>query len=557
MQAQSTKRLADCVRYLSLLSESLFRRRGLKIDSDSDSECTIMASTDDDDNSSSSDVEEIASHDNNDQGDKPKKKKRKNYYLKRSGRFDDDGTLVPKNSPYQDPNGTFKRPRGRQPYAMDWDDIRGVWIPMPAGKDPEPALVAPAAKVYQSNKPRLLQDGSFNRPPGRQPVGMDWNEKRGIWTLADTNKNPSIIIPEKRPRRGIDGTFLQPIEKYQRGMNWDAVRGIWVVVRAAHTEKAEPTTHETTTAAAANLATTPPQVNGHRRESTPTARSRSNPPGVKRQKLDEDGFSANSKWQEFARESDELTMYEVHRKPRRVISGRIHRPVKTFSNLQCVICLGFINNARIVMECLHRFCEDCIEKSLRMGRNECPICRTFVPSRRSLRPDPNFDQLIRSILGDAIVEQETPEAEEDTPARSLQKAIFQKKKALTSGRNKKHGGDETSPETTRLATATMSTEISVIELMLKKHSHEKQAGKLELPFLRLQGNATIGTLKTFLCRKLDRPNWVFQIYTTLGAKESALNDWTTLEAAASEQLKHTPTEVYRDYPTFLYKIKKL
>jgi hypothetical protein len=81
-----------------------------------------------------------------------------------------------------------------------------------------------------------------------------------------------------------------------------------------------------------------------------------------------------------------------------------------------------------------------------------------------------------------------------------------------------------------------------------------------LPFLRIQGNANVGTLKTFLCRKLDRPFSVFQILTTLGGKESALNDWTTLEKAVTEQLKsmkEASEENPDDHPTFFYRIKKI
>ncbi|KAG8086004.1 hypothetical protein GUJ93_ZPchr0010g8788 [Zizania palustris] len=35
--------------------------------------------------------------------------------------------------------------------------------------------------------------------------------------------------------------------------------------------------------------------------------------------------------------------------------------------VQCPICLGIIRKTRTVMECLHRFCRDCIDKSMRLG----------------------------------------------------------------------------------------------------------------------------------------------------------------------------------------------
>ncbi|KAJ7563508.1 hypothetical protein O6H91_03G113400 [Diphasiastrum complanatum] len=69
--------------------------------------------------------------------------------------------------------------------------------------------------------------------------------------------------------------------------------------------------------------------------------------------------------------------------------------------MQCPICLGIIRKTRTVMECLHRFCRECIDKSMRLGRNnECPACRTHCASRRSLRDDPNFDALIAVLYPD-------------------------------------------------------------------------------------------------------------------------------------------------------------
>ncbi|GJP49079.1 hypothetical protein CLOM_g8341 [Closterium sp. NIES-68] len=66
--------------------------------------------------------------------------------------------------------------------------------------------------------------------------------------------------------------------------------------------------------------------------------------------------------------------------------------------LQCPICLGIIRRTRTVMECLHRFCGDCIDKAIRLGNNECPSCRAHCASRRSLRADPRFDALVAAVF---------------------------------------------------------------------------------------------------------------------------------------------------------------
>jgi hypothetical protein len=40
-----------------------------------------------------------------------------------------DGTVVPVTQPKKLPNGEYARPIGRQRKGMEWDSIRGVWIP--------------------------------------------------------------------------------------------------------------------------------------------------------------------------------------------------------------------------------------------------------------------------------------------------------------------------------------------------------------------------------------------------------------------------------------------
>ncbi|KAM0833738.1 hypothetical protein ACQ4PT_064082 [Festuca glaucescens] len=94
--------------------------------------------------------------------------------------------------------------------------------------------------------------------------------------------------------------------------------------------------------------------------------------------------------------------------------------------VQCPICLGIIRKTRTVMECLHRFCRDCIDKSMRLGNNECPACRTHCASRRSLRDDPNYDALIATLYPDIDKYEEEEFAfseEEKTQNKKIQATI--------------------------------------------------------------------------------------------------------------------------------------
>ena len=142
---------------------------------------------------------------------------------------------------------------------------------------------------------------------------------------------------------------------------------------------------------------------------------------------DSDLYNPSSKYEELI-EVPGLTLYEIYREPRRVDpSSTIRLDINDINTaFQCPICLGYIKNCRTVMECLHRFCEDCskslrfslsllhtvltplvlwklftiVEKYIRLGKKECPQCRKPVPSRRSLRTDRSFDALMKSIHGD-------------------------------------------------------------------------------------------------------------------------------------------------------------
>lgn len=96
----------------------------------------------------------------------------------------------------------------------------------------------------------------------------------------------------------------------------------------------------------------------------------------------------------------DLSLYELHRQPQEVITDNTEiavSPRSLHSELMCPICLDMLKKTMTTKECLHRFCSDCIITALRSGNKECPTCRKKLVSKRSLRPDPNFDCLISKI----------------------------------------------------------------------------------------------------------------------------------------------------------------
>ena len=67
-------------------------------------------------------------------------------------------------------------------------------------------------------------------------------------------------------------------------------------------------------------------------------------------------------------------------------------------DLQCPVCLDNCTDTRISPECLHRFCGDCIKEIPRKCNNECPTCRVHIPTKRTLRKDDQFDNIVSALL---------------------------------------------------------------------------------------------------------------------------------------------------------------
>ncbi|KAH7723912.1 ring finger protein 1 [Aphelenchoides avenae] len=99
----------------------------------------------------------------------------------------------------------------------------------------------------------------------------------------------------------------------------------------------------------------------------------------------------------------ELSDYDQERVPHEPITDdtEIRMNTRTLATeLTCPICLDLLTSTMTTKECLHRFCSECITTALMRGNKECPTCRKKIVSKRSLRPDPNFDALISKVWSD-------------------------------------------------------------------------------------------------------------------------------------------------------------
>ena len=50
------------------------------------------------------------------------------------------------------------------------------------------------------------------------------------------------------------------------------------------------------------------------------------------------------------------------------------------------VCLGYLDQC-VTAPCMHRFCQGCVEKWIRIGQLNCPECKQAVKTRRSFQRD--------------------------------------------------------------------------------------------------------------------------------------------------------------------------
>lgn len=83
-----------------------------------------------------------------------------------------------------------------------------------------------------------------------------------------------------------------------------------------------------------------------------------------------------------------------------VASKQVLIPVAIIeSSCICPICLSLFKETAIT-KCHHRFCRDCIAKSMGVNspcKNTCPLCRSHIVSCRSIYPDHAMDLIIEQF----------------------------------------------------------------------------------------------------------------------------------------------------------------
>ncbi|KAG5189183.1 hypothetical protein JKP88DRAFT_303090 [Tribonema minus] len=125
-------------------------------------------------------------------------------------------------------------------------------------------------------------------------------------------------------------------------------------------------------------------------------------------------------WMEQEMLTQGFSMYDIHRNPRAL---RDESEADTSSldqmreDLKCVICQETLRSTMVFVDCLHRFCRDCITTSLRNAGKSCPSCRTACGTKRNLRADTDLDALIAVLFPDLDVTIRREQAEREVQNR--------------------------------------------------------------------------------------------------------------------------------------------
>ena len=448
-------------------------------------------------------------------------------------------------------DGKYARPAGRPPVdGYEWNAMCGVWVPGPRLRSEMESQMS----QHEIRRRPPKRRGDSNRQPSTQSASRRKRASRSIAIDSPPVRNLNESYQKSVTRRkhspirakglghGDFDSIAEPMEQQrQRDCLEDSERNL--NESAANIDTDAAAQHESENPASPN----PCEDDSDMSEAQICDSSMDDP------------YHPSSAWKEPAPADYEpqLTLYERHRKARPAPTGSFKCSIQALrQEFRCVICLDYIQSARIVRECLHRFCEQCIEKALtQVGRrNECPICRVFIPSRRSLAPDPNFDLLIHRILRNLIRSEEDDDddnmesspqdsmiASQNFPDADPQREPSPEIEKKCEGQllddadmSDERGEDGGSQSSDALGEQSLPTEQkdnetpNFIKLVLLLDDQDKLLDNLRQPFLTICGDAPVRVLKSFLRQKYGFITSSFEIWSTWNGKPKCHSDSTTL-----------------------------
>ena len=488
-------------------------------------------------------------------------------------RKQEEAWLAPQKAPERGPDGLFLRPAGRAPVTgYEWNSARGVWIPgkrlldeMHLAREQtvrrrpsatKQKRVTNGSRQHQSQEHHAeVQHDAAARPKRNNRKRASRSDDIQFEDVDSTSEAPSSsagVSGRDRGRRVDRQQGFLPPPVVQVNFHKSAVDDETLLVNKSVVDdetllaprkrvRASPSSAPLLSHASANQSNQEELDNGSDPMSGGEVAGTKTPLPSLAPPLEilEDPYHPGSMWKEPKPDpfDADLTLYEKERKPRPAPTGRFQCSIPLLKQeFRCVVCLDYMTNARIVRECLHRFCEACIEKCLVQGRKECPICRVHIPSRRSLAPDPDFDKLIQHIVRDNHADQHDEEAHEVNVAtrashilqRAIRNRLARPNKGSAQAEEGISNGEEASDEENeeqvldadrqdeKMENASDSELLdpspeydddspnvpTLIKIVLIRLPKERTILEdLQMPFLTLSGDAPVSVLQHFLRQK--------------------------------------------------------
>ena len=183
------------------------------------------------------------------------------------------------------------------------------------------------------------------------------------------------------------------------------------------------------------------------------------------------------------------------------------------------------------------------------GNKECPTCRKKLVSKRSLRPDPNFDQLVAKLFPD---KDECDEQEE--------KAGFAHAKRLCKKRYKEDDEEDSKSDSAKKLVKTVSVRF-ICDKSLWDEFDKKMVRRERL--VETSSNATVEHMRQYLKTRIEIELGVLKkkqenensptktdrvqnikLFTTKGEKQTSLEkDKSLAELTESESDVNSPLEI--------------
>ena len=153
-------------------------------------------------------------------------------------RTTEDGCLRPKSRPRKREDGSFSRPCPNGPNGMDWDECRGLWVSTASNATQK----YPNDSTGRSKcRPPESTENDRKWPHGVSLTSRSKNSTTTQKTAKPTNlrelrrmefesrlTEDCCLRPKSEPKEQEDGTFAKPTGSPPAGMDWDTQRGLWV-----------------------------------------------------------------------------------------------------------------------------------------------------------------------------------------------------------------------------------------------------------------------------------------------------------------------------------------